>query len=239
MPSFNHGTGFPYGSTAGFALSTTLSNPLLKPELTQEIEAGVEISFIKNRFHLEFNAYQSNTKDQTIPATISYSTGYASAYINAGELQTQGIETDFRLTPLLNLGDFDWNVTVSYAYNTSEVLSISKDLTELPIQDVSYAIVGQQFPAIKVTDVKRDPQGRIIVDPVTGYPIKDPALKQMGHGNPNHILGIVNTFNFKGLTLNIVADYRGGNVILNDVGKSILISQEHPGTQLRTAVRIL
>jgi len=224
LPSFNPGTGnntntgFPYGSLGGFELSTTLSNPLLKPELTQEIEAGVEMSFIKNRVHLEINAYRSNTKDQTIPATLSYATGYASAYINAGELQTKGLETDLRLTPLLNLGEFVWNLTVSYAYNTSEVLSIMEGLNELAIQDVSYAIVGQQFPAIKVTDVKRDPNGNIIVDPLTGYPIKDPALKHMGHGNPNHILGIVNNFTFKGLSLNIVADYRSGNVIQNAVG---------------------
>jgi len=179
------------------------------------------VSLLNNRFHVEFNIYQSNTKDQTIPATISYSTGYSGAYINAGELQTQGIETDLRLTPLLNFGDFDWNLTVSYAYNTSEVISITQDLNELPIQDVSYAIVGEQFPAIKITDVKRDPQGRIIVDPITGFPIKDPALKLMGHGNPNHILGIVNTFTYKGLNLNIVADYRGGNVIQNQVGGAL------------------
>ena len=85
----------------------------------------------------------------------------------------------------------------------------------MPIADVSYAIVGEQFPAIKVTDVKRDPEGHIIVDPMTGYPIKDPALKHKGHGNPNHILGIVNNFTYKGFSLNIVADYRSGNVILN------------------------
>ncbi|MEI6050317.1 MAG: SusC/RagA family TonB-linked outer membrane protein [Bacteroidota bacterium] len=221
LPSFAQAAGFPYGSTAGFALSATLSNPLLKPELTQEIEAGFELSFLKNRFHLEVNAYQSNTKDQTIPATISMATGYASAYINAGELQTQGIETDLKLTPVLSLGGLDWNMTISYAYNYSTVISILEGLDELPILDVSYAVVGEQFPAIKVTDVKRDSQGRIIVDAVTGYPIKDPALKQMGHGNPNHILGIVNTFNFKGLNLNIVADYRSGNVICNIVGNSL------------------
>ncbi len=179
------------------------------------------MSLIRNRFHLTINAYQSRTKDQTIPATISYATGYASAYINAGELETSGIETDFKITPLLNLGDFDWNVTISYAYNTSKVLSILEGLDELPIADVAYAIVGEQFPAIKVTDVKRDDQGRIIVDPLTGYPIKDPALKQMGHGNPNHILGLVNTFNYKSLNLNIVTDYRGGNVIENAVGNAL------------------
>ena len=227
LPSFNPGTGnngnvgFPYGSLGGFQLSRTLSNPLLKPEQTTEIEAGIETSFINNRLHLDVTAYQSNTKDQTIPATISYATGYESAFINAGELQTQGIETDIRLTPLLNFGEFNWNLTVSYAYNTSEVLSILPGLDELPIADVSYAIVGEQFPAIKVTDVKRDPDGHIIVDPMTGYPIKDPALVHKGHGNPNHILGIINNFTYKGFSLGIVADYRSGNIIQNQVGNAL------------------
>ena len=227
LPSFNPGFGFPYGSTAGFSLSTTLSNPLLKPELTQEIELGFETSFLRNRIHFEANAYQSNTKDQTIPATISYATGYESAYINAGELQAQGVELDLKLTPVLSLGDFDWNMTVSYAYNYSNVVSIFEDLKELPLDEsatnitVSYAIIGQQFPAIKVTDVKRDPQGRIIVDEKTGYPIKETELQHMGHGNPNHILGIVNTFDFKGFNLNIVTDYRGGNNIVNYVGDAL------------------
>jgi len=37
-------------------------------------------------------------------------------------------------------------------------------LNEIPIAESSYITVGQQFPAIKVTDVKRDPEGHIIVD---------------------------------------------------------------------------
>jgi TonB-linked SusC/RagA family outer membrane protein len=232
LPSFVSGTGnndpgdfsavgFPYGSLGGYQLNRTLSNPNLKPEITQEIEAGFELSFIKNRIHLNLSGYQSKTKDQTIPATISYATGYQSAYINAGELQTQGIETDFKLTPFLNFGDFDWNITVNYTYQTSKVLSILPGLNQLLISDVSYAIVGQQFPSIQVTDVERDPQGHIIVDPSSGYPIKDPALKNMGHGYPNHLLGLTNTFTYKGFNLNIVAEYRTGNVIDNWVGNEL------------------
>jgi TonB-linked SusC/RagA family outer membrane protein len=225
LPSFsagygNGGTGFPY-ATGGFELSATLSNPDLRPEITKEIEGGIEMSFIRNRFHLNVNAYQSKTKDQTIPATISYATGFSTAYINAGELQTNGIETDFRITPLLNFGDFDWNLTVNYTYQTSEVLSILPGLNQLSIADVSYAVVGKQFPALLVSDVQRDPAGHIIVDPSTGYPIKDPALKDMGHGNPNHLLGLTNNFSFKGLNLNVVTEYRTGNIILNNVGSQL------------------
>jgi TonB-linked SusC/RagA family outer membrane protein len=227
LPSFNPGQGnnsataFPYGNLAGFSLNTTLSNPNLKPELTREMEAGLELGLFKSRIGLDISAYQSNTKDQTIPATISYATGYNGAYINAGELQTQGLEVDLKLNPVVNAGDFSWNLTISYAYNTSKVISIYGDLTELPIQDISYAIVGQQFPALKVTDFLRDPQGHIVVDASTGYPIRDPALKQMGHGNPNNILGIINNFTWKGLNLNIVTDYRSGNNVDNWVGNAL------------------
>ncbi len=221
LPSFSVGAGFPYGSTTGFRLSTTLSNPLLKPEITQEMEAGFEASFVKDRIHLEVNAYKSNTRDQTIPATISYATGYASAFINAGELETRGIETDLRLTPLLQLGDFNWNITVAYTYNTSKVLSIMEGLDELPIQDASYAVVGEQFPAIKVTDLKRDPEGHLVVDAKTGMPMKVSELRLLGHGNPNHILGITSNWNWKGLSLNVVADYRSGNIIVNQIGQDL------------------
>ena len=227
LPSFATAQGFPYGTTTGYVLSnatptsTILSNPLLRPELTREIEAGLELAFFKSRIGFDISAYKSNTKDQTIPATISYATGYNSAYINAGELQTEGIETDLKLTPLLNLGDFAWNLTLSYTYNTSKVISILPGLNELAIGDVSYAEVGMQFPAIKVTDFVRDPQGRIVVDKQTGLPSVSPASNIMGHGNPNNNFGITTNFTFKGFSLNAVAEYRSGNVIDNWVGNRL------------------
>jgi len=221
IPSFVTAAGFPYGSVTGFRLSTTLSNPLLKPELTQEIEAGIELGFIKSRIGLDINVYKQNTKNQTIPANLPYSTGYASAYINAGELQNSGLETDLKLNPLLALGDFNWNMTISYSYNTSKVISILPGLNELGIADVSFAEVGQQFPSIKVTDFVRDSQGRLVVDAQTGLPTTAAATRIMGHGSPNNILGITTTFTYKGFTLNAVAEYRGGNVIENAIGNNI------------------
>ncbi len=227
LPSYNAGTGFPYGATAGFILDTTLSNPLLKPEQTKETEVGLEMSFLKNKIHLETNAYTSTTLDQTIPANLSSSTGFYSALINAGEMQNKGIELDLKFTPLLNLGKVIWNASVAYSYMTSEVISILPGtLNELGISDgtntsASYAIVGQQFPAIKVSDVKRDPNDHIIVDKVTGLPTKQTALVNVGHGNPNHTLGISTDLNYRWLRLSATAEYRGGNVIVNAVGNAL------------------
>jgi TonB-linked SusC/RagA family outer membrane protein len=226
LPSYPAAAGFPYGSTAGFALSTQLSNPLLKPEKTNEIEVGAELSFLKNKIHLETNVYQTNTKDQTIPATISGATGFYSALINAGELQNKGIEVDLKFTPILKIGNVKWNGGINYSYTESKVVSILPGLNEIPISDgtntsVSYAVVGQQFPTIKVTDVKRDPNGNIIVDKITGLPSKTSAIQQVGHGNPNHILGVSTDLNYKGFRLSLVGEYRGGNVINNRLGNAL------------------
>lgn len=226
LPSFPAAAGFPYGGNAGFAFSTTLSNPLLKPEKTNEIEAGIEASFLKNRLHLETNVYKTNTIDQTIEAEVSAATGFYRTLINAGELENKGLEIDFKMTPILSLGDVKWNAGLNYAYFRSEVKSIMDGINEIPINDgtnlsSSYAVVGQQFPAIRVTDVKRDPQGRIIVDKNSGLPAKQSELVLVGHGNPNHILGINTDLEYKGFRLSAVAEYRGGNVINNIVGNAL------------------
>jgi TonB-linked SusC/RagA family outer membrane protein len=226
LPSFPAATGFPYGGTSGFAISTQLSNPLLKPEKTDEIEMGTEMSFLKNKIHLEVNVYKTNTKNQTVPANVSAATGFYSALINAGELQNKGIEVDLKFLPIVKAGNFSWNGGFTYSYTTSEVLSIMPGLNEISITDgtntsVSYATVGQQFPNIKVTDVNRTPEGNIIVDPITGLPSKTSQIQQVGHGNPNHTLGVNTDFNYKGFRLSAVAEYRGGNVIYNAVGSAL------------------
>jgi len=221
LPSYPAAAGFPYGSISGFALSTQLSNPLLRPEQTKEIEAGFEVSFLKNKIHLEANAFKSNTIDQTIPASISASTGYYNALINAGEMMNKGIELDLKFSPILSYKGFVWNGGINYSYLTNKVLSIMPGLDEIPIADVSYAVVGEEFPSIKVTDVLRDPEGHIVVDKNSGLPSKISDLQHVGHGNPNHILGVNTDLEYKGIRLSVLAEYRGGNVIDNRVGNAL------------------
>jgi hypothetical protein len=70
----------------------------------------------------------------------------------------------------------------------------------------------------KLTDYKRDPQGRVIVDRVTGYPSLDPDPKMFGHTMPSVILGLNPTFSYKGIGLTVTADYRGGHQVYHGIG---------------------
>ena len=70
----------------------------------------------------------------------------------------------------------------------------------------------------KLTDYKRDPQGRVIVDRLTGYPSLDPALKMFGRTLPTVIAGINPALSYKGISLNVTIDYRGGHQVYHGIG---------------------
>jgi len=75
---------------------------------------------------------------------------------------------------------------------------------------------------LQTTDWLRDPaNGKVIVDAVTGNPIRDPNIHPMGMTNPQHRLGINNTVSYKGFSLYFLWDYRAGNVIYNQLGRDI------------------
>jgi len=244
--TYSQNNGFPFGSQVGFSQSTQQNDPNLKPEFTTGLEMGFEVAFLK-RFNLEVSYYKTNTVNQTVPIQISRATGFASANLNTGELQTKGIEVDLKIRPIIKLGDFYWDASVNYSYNTSEVLSLYGDLPRLNIPQFNvsngvnlsrlngslgvassvFAAVGQRYPALYLNDVKRvdDPKdpnfGKVIVDPVTGYPSLDPTLKYQGSTQPLHRVGISNTFHYKNASLSIVAEYRGGAVIYNQLGNTL------------------
>jgi hypothetical protein len=126
-----------------------------------------------------------------------------------------------KLTPFLQLGQLSWEMSGNYNYNTSNVVSIYEGLDELFVGNTSYIITGYPAYTHKLKDWLRDPQGRVIIDPVSGYPKQNPVNTYFGRTNPLHIIGITNELNLKGFSLRAVAEYRGGAFIQNDIGRNL------------------
>ena len=214
---------FPFGTLTSYQLDQSRRNQYLNPEFTTEFEVGLEVGFLKDRITFEAAYYHQKTTDQTVNVSLPYSTGAESRYINAGTMVGQGVELDLRLTPVLEFGDFYWNVFANATFSTSEVTELYGDLTELAIYSPIYAIVGQAFPYIKATDFVRDPEGRVIVDPVSGLPTLG-DLVNMGCTEPKVRLGLSTEFAWKGLSLNATFEYRGGHVARFDAESDMLFS---------------
>ncbi|TDW99202.1 SusC/RagA family TonB-linked outer membrane protein [Dinghuibacter silviterrae] len=219
--------GFPFTSTGttSYAINQTIYNPLLKPEFTTAREVGAELGFLRNRVNVQVAYYNEKTTNQTVPVQVSPVSGYNIQYINVGEMNSKGFEADLNLTPLVRFGSFRWNAGANLSVVTNRVVSLLPGTSELNIGTSSgakgtvtndYAIVGQAYPYLKVIDWARDPQGHVIVDPVTGLPSQDPNPRPFGQLNPTTTLGLNTSFQYKGFTLSAVAEFRTGNVVFNN-----------------------
>jgi TonB-linked SusC/RagA family outer membrane protein len=226
------GTGnFPYGSLAGYSVGNRLPDPNLTPEFTTSYEIGGEFGFLKNRVNLEVAYYTQQTTGQTVAISTSQATGYSSALINAGTIQNSGFELDLKTIPVKLSNGFTWNFNVNFSQVDNKVLELYQGINELNLSnyygltsDASlgqiFATVGEQYPTIKVLAYKRDPAGRVIVNSETGYPSLAAGLKTIGQSNPKYRLGLTTSFKFKGVGLNAVAEYRGGNYIYHGLGST-------------------
>lgn len=229
--------GFPYGTLAGYTVDNTLVSPELKPELTSGYEVGFDLNLFKNRFTSNVTWYHTKTDDQTVSTRISNATGFTNLRTNTGETQSQGLEVTAHYNVIRNNS---WDVTVggNYTYLDNKVNSITADLPRLALATYgadgpgSYAVAGQTFPVIMGYDYKRDNQGRVIVDRLTGLPTKSDTISILGSAAYKSRLSLDAVVNFKNFTFSMLWEYRGGAQIYNAMGTEL----DWAGTGYRTAV---
>ena len=214
---------FPFGSLTSYYINGAIRNRYIHPEFTTEFEVGLEVGFLKDRITFEAAYYHQKTTDQTVNVSIPRSTGASTMYVNAGTMTGQGVELDLRLTPLLDFGDFYWNVYANATFATSMVTELYGDLDELTVYSPIYAIEGMPYPYIKATDWVRDPEGRVIVDEETGLPTLG-DLVPMGQTEPKVRIGLSTELAWRGLSLSATFEYRGGHVVRFDSESEMLFS---------------
>jgi TonB-linked SusC/RagA family outer membrane protein len=230
--TFGTGIGYPYGSLAGYSLGNTYADPNLKPELTTSYEIGAEFGLFENRVNVEAAYYTQQTVDQTVNIDLAGSTGYSRATVNAGTLQNSGLEITLKTTPITTTNGLKWDLNVNFADRNTKVKALYQDLNTINLSnyynqtsDASlgqiFAEVGQQYPTIKAISYLRDPQGRVVVDQATGYPIKDAALKTFGQANPKYTIGIQSILHFKGFSFNVLAEYRRGGYVFHNLASTM------------------
>lgn len=153
-----------------------------------------------------------------------------------GEVQNKGLETYLSFTPVKLSNGLEVSLAANYTFNRNKVISLSEqsDLLILSSQGTSARIlakVGSPFPLLQTTTYNRDEQGRIIVDPITGYPATNGTYSDVGVTNPPHIFGANGTIRFKKLRFNVLFEYRNGHYIYN----SISTGYDFCGAEIRTA----
>jgi TonB-linked SusC/RagA family outer membrane protein len=195
-------------------------NPDLRWERKEEINAGIDFGFFKNRISGSVDYYSRNVKDllYNFPVPVPpYLTG--SMLINAGRMKNDGLEILINTVPV-QTKNFQWNTGFTYSTNRNKLVSLSNDQfqaandffdaghTGEPIQVSTHRVkVGEPIGRFYVwKSVGIDDNGGWLVENKDGEVIpianaKPEDRQYYGNGIPKHNLGWNNTVRYKNFDL--------------------------------------
>jgi len=206
-----------------------MANPDTKWEKTTQYNLGFDFSFLKGRVNGALDLYTSNTNDLLMEMKISTLTGYPATMANVGKTKNKGFELMLNLIPL-QTRDFQWTTSFNTAYTKDEIVELA--IGKYDMVDKGWFIgesisvyygyendgLWQESDAAEMAKFNENGErftaGTVKpVDQNHDYVIDDEDRVIIGNQNPRWTLGWGNTFNYKGLELNIELYGRLGYVI--------------------------
>ena len=106
---------------AGLAV-TSLPNPDLKWEFTDQYDIGLDISLFDRKVNLSTDIYYKRTEDLLLQVPIPMSTGFGSRLTNVGNVENKGLEV--ALNTLNVDSEFKWTSDFTFSINRNEVLNL-------------------------------------------------------------------------------------------------------------------
>nr|WP_294900973.1 TonB-dependent receptor [uncultured Pedobacter sp.] len=225
-------------------VQNSLGNENLKWETTKQLDAGVDLQFLKGRVNLTVDYYSKNTSDLLFNVQIPSQTGFNSIPFNFGAIENHGF--DFQLDGVIIQKPFKWASIVTFGLNRNKVTELPNGADYRP-NSTSLARVGQPvgvFYGLKALGVyARDEDnvyqtdaggnvtaqfrkgsstgpvykgGDVIYEDLNGDGIiNDDDLQVIGNPTPKYFGGWQNTFEYKDFSLGVFFNYSIGNDVFN------------------------
>lgn len=226
-------SGFPYGSLGALGYNRIPTDPNIRPEFVTTLEFGTQIGLFNDKVTFEATYFSTRTDDLISNKTTSTVSGLQNLKGNIGSLESKGFELDLGYTPV-KTKDFKWDIKTNFSTSKTKIISLGDGVSSVNLLSTSevgiFAEVGEDFPLIKGTAFVRAPNGSIIVN-ADGTPQKSSTFQKLGKGTPDYIVGLSNSFEYKGLKLTFVGDYRDGASAYSEAKRLLLFT----GGDLETA----
>jgi len=209
---------FPIAGVNAYEVSNNIGNLSLQPEITTEYEFGANLSFLNNRIGADIAYYNRVTNAQILQAFLAPSSGYTTQTMNFGKVENKGFELLLTVTPIKTT-NFNWDIRYTFSNNRNKVLELNEETTQLDISGAGaygidfLAIPGKPLGVFKGPDYARTADGRVIVNEANGMPQAAPDLVEYGDIQSKYLMGLYNTLNYKGLSLNFGFDIRKGGLM--------------------------
>jgi TonB-linked SusC/RagA family outer membrane protein len=215
-------SGFPFGNTGSYVFDSAPTSIGIEPEFVTTKEVGASLQLFGKRVSLDGSYYIQDTDNLITRQTTSSASGASTFLANIGTLQNKGFEIDLGISPFK--GDFKWDFRTSVTSYKTKITKLADGANSVNLSSNTFvgvfAEVGEEFPLIKGTIYQRDPEGHVIVN-AAGNPLKTSTFQKLGKAAPDYILGFSNSFEYKGVRLTAVADFRTGHKIYSETKQNL------------------
>ena len=214
-----------------------MANEELKPEITDEYEAGTELRFFNNRFAIDFAYYHKATTNLIWAAPVAYSSGYSRQMQNLGKITNQGFESLITVFPIKKT-NFEWELGLNFTRNYNKLNYLNNQLEDAELnnlrvdggQQISWlAIPGMPIGVFKGRGPEYTNDGRMIVDN-QGLPVSGDELVIYGNSQYKYYGGLTNRFGYKNLSISFQFDFRKGGIMYSQTKNITLWAGTVPET---------
>lgn len=207
---------------------------------------------IFKHFNIESTWYRSNTYNQTFIANLPESTGYKYIYLQAGDVQNNGIELSLGYRNQIR--GVDVASSLSYTRNKNTIKKMVKDYKHpfiaqpFNIDEVSkdngrtILKVGGSISDVYASKfLKKDNQGYINIPESGDLTLENQEPVFLGKTTPDFLLGWNNSFAYKGFGLSFLISGRFGGIVTSStqaildrfgVSKASAIARDNGGVTL-------
>ncbi len=243
------------GTTITTALSpSALGNDNLTWEKTDNINIGLDASFLNKRITFTADVYRRLTKGLLILLALPGSTGYNNYASNAGSVENKGLELSMN-AKVLNK-KLSWNIASNISFNRNKVIGLGNNAQIFGTntywivgsvgfgQPISVAMAGHPIGSFfgyktdgiyqnstQVTQAPYDPAnpqpGDIRYKDIDGdgeITLEDRTV--IGNPFPKYNFGITNDFSYKGITLSFF--------IMGNIGQDVANMNRFPLDAMNT-----
>lgn len=200
-------------------------NTALGWEKTATTNVGIDFGFLNNRISGSIDLYYQNTYDLLMQKKVPTSTGYSISWDNVGKTENKGIEVVLNTANIISK-DFKWNTDLTFTLNREKI----KELADGSDRDISNGwFVGhpiKTFYGMKKLGIWQldeaeeaakygEKPGRIkIYDKNEDFKIdNDNDRVILGSEVPDFVMGMNNTFRYKGFDLRVFMYWRQGQTL--------------------------
>lgn len=230
----------PQNILGGYGLiKGNLVDKKLKPEHTNKLNLGMDLSFLKQRVNLSLDVYYNKVKDMILKKDVPRTTGFKYCYANAGSMENKGLDLSLNAR-IINTSDFKWDFGVVLSTYKNKITNlVGKDY----ITDIAGAQVlsrkgnpvglfyGYKTKGVYATQNEANAAGLGVMNGLVRVPFAagdmrfvdqdgDKLIDEndrviIGDPNPDIFGSISSTFKYKRLALDVFMTYSVGNDVYN------------------------